>query len=445
MPGSADAQPGPAGVLVRGNRSFRSYWAGEATSLAGSSLHAVALPVVAVLELNATPSQVSLLAAAAMTPAFVLALPAGVVGDRYAKKPVMVGTDLAAAAVVASVPACWAVGMLSVPVLYAVALLLGALTVLHQAASIAIVPELVEREKLPAANSRIAAAYSVADTSGTYGGTFVVGLAGAVHALWLDSVSYIFSAWCALQVRPVTPPKPTASHHARMIDAIREGVGFVMRDPLQRPLVLALTCHAYADGIVTTYFAYTLLTELDAGSTGLGLVMGVSGAGGLVGALAAPRLVARLGPGRVLLTGFLGYPACGVPLLLAQPEPAWLAGLAVAGAVRTAAAAAAGSTQRSIRQQQCPAHLQARAQQTSVWLVSGLRPFAALTAGSIAAVFGVWASLLVGTVLYLVPAALLWASPIRHLAKMPGPPTDPPPPPAACRQPTPTEDDHHVH
>jgi MFS family permease len=391
---------------------------GEAVTLAGSSVHGVALPVIAVLELEASPGQVSLLAAAATVPAFVLALPAGVAGDRYPKKKIMIGTDLAAAAVVSVVPVCWAAGVLSVPVLYAVALLLGALTVLHQAASIAIVPEIVDRAHMHPANARIAGAFSLADTAGTYGGTVVVGLLGAVRALWLDSLSYLFSAWCASRIRP-SAARQSAARPARMGAAIREGVRYVMRDPIQRPLVLSLAGLAFADGIVTTYFAYTLLTRLDSGSTGLGLVMGVTAAGGLAGAVIATRLVDRFGPARVMLTGFLAYAVCGVPLLLARPGPVWLGVIATAGALRTAAAVAAGTTQRSLRQQLCPPELQSRAQQTSVWLVTGLRPAAALTAGAIAAASSVHAALIAGTLLYLAPAALLWASPVRRLTTMP--------------------------
>jgi MFS family permease len=412
------AAEGAAALPLRTNRSFRAYWVGEAVTLAGSSVHGVALPVIAVLELDASPGQVSLLAAAATVPAFVLALPAGVAGDRYPKKKIMIGTDLAAAAVVTVVPVCWAAGVLSVPVLYAVALLLGALTVLHQAASIAIVPEIVDRAHMHPANARIAGAFSLADTAGTYGGTLVVGLLGAVRALWLDSVSYLFSAWCAFQIRPDSARR-TADRPARMGAAIREGVRYVMRDPIQRPLVLSLAGLAYADGLVTTYFAYTLLTRLDFGSTGLGLVMGVTAAGGVAGAVIATRVVDRFGPARVMLTGFLAYAVCGVPLLVARPEPVWLGVIAAAGALRTAAAVAAGTTQRSLRQQLCPPELQSRAQQTSVWLVTGLRPAAALTAGAIAAVFSVHAALIAGTALYLVPAGLLWASPVRRLTTMP--------------------------
>ncbi|MFJ8660295.1 hypothetical protein [Streptomyces sp. NPDC093795] len=94
-PANTALDAGAAGAASwRGNASFRAYWAGEAAALAGSSLHGVALPVVAVLELDATPGQVSWPAAASTAPAFVLALPAGAAGERCSKKQIMVGTDL---------------------------------------------------------------------------------------------------------------------------------------------------------------------------------------------------------------------------------------------------------------------------------------------------------------------------------------------------------------
>jgi hypothetical protein len=95
---------------------------------------------------------------------------------------------------------------------------------------------------------------------------------------------------------------------------------------------------------------------------------------------------------------------------------------ALTGAVRTAAAVAAGTTQRSIRRHLCPPELQARAQQTwSGWSPACVRP-AALVAGAIAAAFSMPAALLVGTALYLVPAGPLWSSPVPCLTAMPAPP-----------------------
>ncbi|WP_406511091.1 MFS transporter [Streptomyces sp. NBC_00161] len=157
------------------------------------------------------------------------------------------------------------------------------------------------------------------------------------------------------------------------------------------------------------------------GTTGLGVIMGVSGAGCLAGALAAPRIVRRFGPGRVLVAGFAMYPLMSVPLLFAGPGPFWLLVLAVAGGLQLAAAACAGTTQRSVRQQICPPELQARAQQTSTWLVSGSRPFAAVAAGALAAATNVWTVLLVGAFVLAVPALVLWRSPVSRLTSMPVP------------------------
>ncbi|MCQ1577133.1 MFS transporter [Streptomyces parvus] len=421
MPTHVDsAQQQDGRPSLRDHPGFRAYWLGEATALAGSSVSAVALPMIAALELDATPGQVSALASAAMAPGFLLALPAGVAGDRFSKKRLMVSTDLAAAAVVAVVPACWAVGVLTMPVLYCVALLLGALTVLHQAAAIAIVPELVVPELVPDANARVMAAFAVAGSAGTYGGTTAVNLLGAVRCLLLDSASYLISAWCTSRISTVRVDQRPAGPRLGMITSIREGMAHVLRDPLQRPLVLTMAYHAFAEGIVTTYFAYYLLTELDYGDIGLGLVLGAVGVGSFIGALVASRMVRRLGPGMVLLVGFAAYPICGVPLLLARSGHGWLITLVAASAVKAIAVTAAASTQRSLRQQLCPSHLQSRVQQTSVWLVAGARLLATLVAGVVAAVVGVWAALLTGTVLLLSPAALLWVSPVRQLKVMPG-------------------------
>ncbi|WP_374777097.1 MFS transporter [Streptomyces sp. NBC_01310] len=412
--------PPAAKVSLRGHRSFRAYLTGESTSLVGTAVHGVALPALAILHLKATPGQISLLAFLAQLPTFVLALPAGAVIDRHDKKTVLVVTNLVAATVVAVIPATAVLGTLSMPVLYCVALALGAVTVLHQAAAIAIVPQLVEPGLLQQANSRIGAAFGTADTAGTYLGTAVVALVGAGRAFALDSASYLLSAWCATRIR-TAPAPPSTRARRRMAVEIWEGLVYVARTPLVRPLVLCLAGTGFGSALTSTFWAFHLLTTVKTGTTGLGVIMGVSGAGCLVGALAAPRIVRRFGPGRVLVAGFAMYPLMSVPLLFAGPGPFWLLVLAVAGGLQLAAAACAGTTQRSVRQQICPPELQARAQQTSTWLVTGSRPFAALTAGALAAATNVWTVLLAGAVVLTVPALVLWRSPVSRLTAMPVP------------------------
>ncbi|WP_240803222.1 MFS transporter [Streptomyces sp. A1499] len=398
--------------------------------MAGSSVYAATLPVIAALDLDASPGQVSALASAAVAPAFLLALPAGVAGDRYSKKHLMVGTDLAAAGVVTLVPLCWAAGALSMPLVYGVALVLGALTSLHQAAAIALVPEMVEVRLVTEANARVSGAYAVARSLGIYGGSFAAGVVGATRCLLLTSVTYLVSAWHAHRIPSDRIPTREQSPRLRVIAAIREGLAHVGRDPLQRALVLSVTTHAFATGIVSTYVAYYLLTSLHLGSTGLGLVMGTAGVGNLAGAVVTPYLVRRLGPGTVLIVAFIAYPVCVTPLLLARSGPAWLITLVTASTLQAVADTVFATTQRSLRQQLCPAHLQSRVQQTFVWLISGARLGAALTAGAIAAVVGVRATLLIGLVLLLSPVTLLWHSPVRQLTATP----DPAAPPQQNRQ-----------
>ncbi|MER7949710.1 MFS transporter [Streptomyces sp. NPDC096079] len=414
------AAPDHASVVKRG---FDLYLTGEFAGLVGTSVHRVALPALAVLELRASAGQTALLASLSYLPTFLLALPAGAVVDRYPKRALLVFTDLAGATAVTAIPAAALLHVLTLPLLYGISLVLGAVSVLHQAAAIAIVPQLVEPAMLHRANARVGAAFGAADTAGTYLGTAVVALTGAARAFWLDGLSYLLSAWCASRLREPGLPVAGRSRRRRFTAEIWEGLAYTARTPLVRELVFALTVVGLGVGITGALFSYYLLTTLAAGPTGLGIVMGVSGVGALAGALLAPRIVVRFGPGRTLLAGFVVCPVAGVPLLIARPGVGWLGLIAVAGAVQLAAAGVAGTTQRALRQQICPPHLQARAQQTSTWLVSGSKPFAALAGGAVATAYGVHAALLVGALLLAVPVAVLWRSPVGRLTALPVIPT----------------------
>ncbi|WP_406351067.1 MFS transporter [Streptomyces hirsutus] len=408
----------PISFSLRAHPSFAAYLTGEAASLLGTSAHAVALPALAVLVLHANPGQIATLAVLSQAPAFVLALPAGAYVDQHPKRPVLIGSDLVAAAAVAAIPLTALGGMLSFPVLYAVALIVGSATVLHLAVAIAVVPELVPAPLLHEANSRVGSAFSLADTLGAYAGAGVVAALGAVHAFWLDALSYALSAWCATRIRLEHRARP-AQERERLGSAMWTGLVFVAHTPVVRPLVLSLSLTGVGATLIEVYRAYYLLTVLDAGALGLGIVTGVCGIGGVIGALKAPRLAGRFGPGPVMLAAFGLYPVLGVPLLLARPGPGWLAVLALTGAVQMAAATCAGTTQRSVRQQLTPAKLQGRAQQTSTWLVSGTRPFASAGAGVLAGAFSVPTAMWTGTAILCLPPLLLLVSRVGRLTAMP--------------------------
>ena len=391
---------------------------GEGIRHAGSSVHAVALPALAVLHLQATPGQVALLACAAKLPALVVELPAGVILDRHPLRSVLISTDLVSAALVSVIPLAAGLDKLSMSLLYAIALALGTLSTLHTAAAMAAVPLLATSEQLHRVNSRFTSVLTIAGTTGTALGTLLIGTIGAARALTADALSYVASAWCATQVRALPAPDRTGAERKPVLHEIRAGLTYSASHPVLRPLFLALAITGVGDGLTVTLLPYHLLTAVDVGTAGLGVIMGTGSLGGLTGALAAPRLVHRYGTGRVLVYAWPVYGITPVFPLIAQPGPAWLAVLAVSGFLQWAAATCVGTTQRSVQQQVSTLQLRCRVQQTSLWLTRGLLPLTALVAGTLATILSIPAVMAVGVLILLLPAWILWRSPVWRLPAM---------------------------
>ncbi|MFF5781857.1 MFS transporter [Streptomyces virginiae] len=436
---------GPADALTTPERRHRAvnwYLTGEAASLAGTGVHTVALPVIAMLYLQASPAQAAHLYLLSQIPYLIVSLPAGAIVDRYPVKTVLIATDLTAAALVAAIPAATASHTLTMSVLYTVALALGCVTVLHQAAASVVLVKLAAPALLQQATARQEAVLGAASTIGQYLGSGLLAVTTAARAIAADSLSYLISAWCTSRL-PALPSHRAGARRTTLITEIRDGLRYTLGDPILRPLALCLGITGAGAGVVTAFSSWYLLTVIQVGPTGLGIIMGASGAGYLAGALLSPRLIHRAGPGKTLIVSVAVYPVLEVPLLMARPGGAWVAVLVVAGAVQLAAAACATATVRLVRLRLCLPKLQARTQQSATWMVAGSRPLAALAATVLAAAAGVWATLLAGTVVLAGSALALWLSPIRLLTHLPessfpreegGPVLQPPHGPAANRR-----------
>src|SRR5436309_5393077 len=103
------------------HRDFLKLWAGQSVSRLGSQVSLLALPLIAITVLKATTFEVGLLSAVEFAPFIVVGLPAGVVVDRLAKRPILVAADLGRLVVLASVPIAYERDALTIGQLYAVA------------------------------------------------------------------------------------------------------------------------------------------------------------------------------------------------------------------------------------------------------------------------------------------------------------------------------------
>jgi predicted MFS family arabinose efflux permease len=395
--------------------AFRFLLGAEAVSLSGSAVSTVALPALAVLELRASTTEVAVLAFLGQLPN-AFALWAG--ADRHPERPQLIVSDVAAAGALVSIPAAALAGALTVGQLCAVAIVLGAAKMVHDAAAISLLPALVDPDQLHDANSKLGAASSVADSAGTNAGAALVGAVGPARSVLADALSFLASAVLLWRMRaPETATAPRA--RTGLVRDIADGVRYVARQPTIRTVIAALSTLSFGLAIMNTYWAYYLLDRLGASPSAFGVIMGVGGAGGVAGALLAPRIAARIGIGPTIIVGFAISPLAQVPLLCAGPGLRWQIVLAATLAVQLFWATASGTSQRSLRQAVCDPDFQGRMQSASTTLTAGVRPLAAATAGGLVLLLDVRATLAIGALLQVVPIVLLLASPIRALRTIP--------------------------
>src|SRR5262249_13495754 len=188
---SGHAGPVP-GSLLR-HRDFRLLWAGDTISQLGTQVTALALPLLAITTLYATPFQVGLLTTFEYLSFLLVGLPAGAWVDRVRRRSVLIAGDVGRALLLGSLPVAAWLGMLGMPQLYLAALGAGLLTVFFDVASQSSLPHLVGREHLVEGNAKLQASQSVAVVAGpTVGGLLVQALT-APYAVLVDAASFLWS------------------------------------------------------------------------------------------------------------------------------------------------------------------------------------------------------------------------------------------------------------
>ncbi|GAA3760267.1 MFS transporter [Micromonospora maritima] len=407
----------PRGGLFR-HRDFRLLWTGHTVSAVGSNMTTVALPLVAVAVLDATTFQVAVLTAAAWLPWLLAGLPVGAWVDRVRRRPVMIGADLAAAALFLSIPVAATLGLLTVWQLLVVALGAGLARVFFETADQVYLPTLLPPEQVPEANSRLHATQTASYLVGPGLAGLIAQLAGAVVAVALDAVSFLFSALCLHRIHAVEPRPRRPAGASSLRREVGAGLRFVTRDPYLR----VLTVFGAASNIGLTGYQAVLVVflvrsaHLPAGL--VGLLVGLASLGGLVGAACAARLARRLGTARtLLLAGALtGPPALLIPLAGPGARVTWL----VLGGVLVSLGVAIGNVVKgSFRQTYTPHRLLGRVTVSMHLLNYGTIPLAALVAGALGAAWGPDGAIRVMTAWLALTPLILLVGPLRRRRDLP--------------------------
>ncbi|MFC5720900.1 MFS transporter [Streptomyces gamaensis] len=398
-------------------RDFRLLLAGAAAGQAGAQVTLVALPLVAVLELEAPAFQVGLLTAAETAAFLLVGLPAGAWVDRMRKRPLLVRADVVRALAMASVPVAGAAGVLTMAQLYAVALVTGVATVFFDVAHQSWLPQLLPRERLVAGNGALEAVRSTAQVAGPGLGGGLVQLVGAHLAIVADACGYALSALFLLGVRkPESPPEPPAAGTS-LRGEVMEGLRFVLGHPLLRVIAAATALGNFFTAVLMATQTVFLVRVLGLGPGAVGLMLSVSAVGGLVGALCAGTLAGRFGQARII---WLSAAASG-PFALLWPLTGrgTVALFAVASGAVFFGAVVYNVAQVSFRQALCPTRLLGRMNATLRFLMWGTLPLGALAGGALAEAFGARAALWLCAAGFLAVPLPLLLSPLRRMRELP--------------------------
>lgn len=397
------------------NRDFRLLFAAAAVSKLGTSVGYVAMPLVAVTALDASPGEVGALATLSTVAFLVIGLPAGVWTDRVRRRAVLVAADVLRAALLMSVPVAWWLGVLHIGQLYAVVFVAGVCTVFFDVANQSYLPAVVGRPALLAANTRLVSMDAVNDIAGRGVAGYLVALVTAPAAIAVDAVSYLLSAWFVLRVRHREPVPERGD--ARLWRDMGEGVRFVAGHPVLRAIVLSGSLSNLGIVLVLTMLPVVVVDELRYSAAVLGLLLACGGVGMLCGSLVARRLASRFGAGRVLLVGTLVVAPCGFGMPFVGELPMWVA---TAGwLVLTAQVGVNNVINVSFRQAVTPDRLLGRVNATFRFLLTGALAIGAALAGTLGQTVSPRAALLAGAALI----ALVWVptffSALRGMRELP--------------------------
>ena len=271
---------GAAIGLLRRNRDFRLLYAAQLISFAGDWFLFVALAGL-VFSLTHSPGLVASLIAAMTVPFALFTFVAGPLADRLNRQLLMVTADL--------IRALLALGFFLVhtrSMVWLVFVLAGgisALGALFEPTSSASVPNLVDREDLPAANVLTGSAWGTMLAVGAAIGGLVVAAFGRGAGYVGDSISFIVSAMLLLQIhRPFSEGRKESKEHPNLLAATKETVLYARRDHRVLALLAVKGGFGFGTGVIGL-LPLLALEVFGGGDRGVGMLYAFRGMGALIG------------------------------------------------------------------------------------------------------------------------------------------------------------------
>jgi predicted MFS family arabinose efflux permease len=394
---------------------FLKLWAATSISQVGDQITYLALPLVAVLTLDASALEMGLLTAAELVPALLFSLMAGVWIERsQRRRHLMIVADIARAALLASVPLAAAFDLLTFPQLYAVGFAAGTFAVLFDVSWSTLFIAVVPRRDVVEANSKLSLSRAVSFVTGPSLAGFLVQLLTGPVTLLLDAFSFLGSALFLGRIRAQEPPVERDGNG--IFRNIWDGFRFVLGDEVIRPELLCAATVNLFNYVFHAIFVLYATKELGVSPGTLGVALGVGAVGGILGALVAPRLERGVGLGLSVVIGSVLFPAPLILVPLASGTEFQL-GLMLGAAEFLSAVGVMifDVAAASMHFMRTPDRIRARMSATFKFVNYGIRPIGALLGGVLGTAIGLQTTLWIGVIGALAGVIWLIFSPIPRL------------------------------
>ena len=402
--------------------NFVKLWSAQTISQFGDEITGLALPLVAILTLEATPFQIGLLGTFQFLPFILLTIPAGVWVDRMRRKPILIGADIGRALLLTSIPVAFVGGWLTIPQLYVVAFAVGCLEVFFDVAYQSYLPAVVERDQLVEGNSKLELSVSASSVIGPGIAGFLVELFRAPFAILFDALSYIGAVVMLLFIRRPEPPPPAhdpaTGPRPSMRTEATEGLRYVLGHRYLRSIAACtgtLNLFGNIGGVILLFY---IVEELGITAGTIGIIFGIANLGVLIGALSAERLARRFGMGRTIVWSAFTSPMALVFVAVA-PRDAPIPFLIASGVIGAATAVIYNINQVSLRQAITPDRMLGRMNATMRFIVWGTIPVGSIVGGLLGGGIGLQATIWVGAIGSFMGFLPVLFSPVRTLQSIP--------------------------
>ena len=284
---------------------YGKLWTASTLSNLGDGVTLVAGPLL-IASLTRDPVLVAGIAFAQRLPWLLFSLISGALVDRLDRRRVMWSVDTFRTVLLGFLGLAVLLNFLSIPLLYAVFFLMGTAETLFDTASVSILPAVVPREKLERANGRLFGAEIVSNQfAGPPLGGFLFAIAASVP-FFLDAGSFAAASALVLFMRgKFKAERPEGTPPTTLRAEILEGLRWLWGNRLLRTLAISLGIMNLTSTATISIFVLFAQERLGLGSVGYGVLLTSIAIGGVVGSLAAERLVGWLGAGTTMRMGLL--------------------------------------------------------------------------------------------------------------------------------------------